>query len=221
MKIASSALQQAKDQTQQTPEQKLKDVSSMYEKHFLNEMFKAMRATVNESGFIKKNQAEEIFREQLDQNYVDKWSEKGGIGLQNIIYDQLVEKYGAQLGIKKNEAKPVGPLPIQAKDFTATRAHSPKAYDVGFKFERGKAAGAQELISPWSGTITNKITLSESNQVLELQHENGLKSQLVFGGLSNIQTGTKVEAGQTLGLLSPEARAFYWNLQKDPALVSE
>jgi hypothetical protein len=70
---------------QKSPDQKLHEVSEMYEKHFLREMMKAMRSTVHEGGFIQQNQAERIFKEQLDDHYVDKWSEKGGIGLSKVF----------------------------------------------------------------------------------------------------------------------------------------
>ncbi len=49
---------------------KLRDAAKMYEQHFLNEMVKAMRATVHrDGGFIQPNMAENIFSEQLDQQY--------------------------------------------------------------------------------------------------------------------------------------------------------
>lgn len=87
---------------QSAAEKKLRDVAKMYEGQFLREMVKAMRGTVTDSGFIKENQAEKIFREQLDQEYTDKWVDRGGLGFQDIIYNQLVEKYGPQLGIQKS-----------------------------------------------------------------------------------------------------------------------
>ena len=47
----------------------LKNAAKMYENHFLNEMVKSMRKTVSqEDGLIKRNFAEQIFTEQLDNN---------------------------------------------------------------------------------------------------------------------------------------------------------
>ena len=111
---------------QKSPDQKLHEVSEMYEKHFLREMMKAMRSTVHEGGFIQQNQAERIFKEQLDDHYVDKWSEKGGIGLSKVIYDQLIDKFGVQMGIKKAVARPQGPLTLDEKsNYTAHQFRHP------------------------------------------------------------------------------------------------
>ena len=100
---------------QKSPEQKLRDVSDMYEKHFLREMMKAMRSTVHEGGFVQSNQAEKIFREQLDEQYVDKWGDRGGIGLSDMIYKQLLDKFGVMMGIKAPVSKPRGPLALDSK----------------------------------------------------------------------------------------------------------
>lgn len=97
-------------------EKQLRDVSSLYEKQFLREMVKQMRATVSESSFMPSGFAEKYFREQLDQQYVESWGDQGGIGLGQMIYEQLISKYGAMLGIKTPEAKPGGPLPINQRD---------------------------------------------------------------------------------------------------------
>src|SRR5262245_47892062 len=83
-----------------SPEQKLKEqdgqlreAAKMYENHFLNEMVKAMRSTVkHDDGLIKQNFGEKIFSEQLDQQYVDGWANKGGVGLADLIYNQLRER---------------------------------------------------------------------------------------------------------------------------------
>jgi flagellar protein FlgJ len=200
----------------------------MYEKHFLGEMMKAMRSTVHESGFIQVNQAEKIFREQLDGEYVDKWSEKGGIGLSKVIYDQLIEKYGAQMGIKKTELKPMGPIALNEKsNFTAHQFRHPGRSQEAMSYRISRTAppvaGAQavqapenQVKAPWGGTLTTVRNLVDKQTLLEIEHDNGLKSQVVFKGeLSQIETGKKVQAGETLGILSPEAKSLYWTVEPD------
>lgn len=193
----------------------------MYEKHFLGEMLKAMRSTIHEGGFIQSNQAEKIFREQLDQQYVDKWGEKGGIGLANLIYDQMIEKYGAQMGLRQPLQKPQGPLPLTEKSFSA-KAFRRNGGDqnLSVRFDRGpaaKEAHPEEISNPWSGVLLGKKTLLTGEQLLEVQHDNGLKSQLVFRGTtSRLKAGQELQAGETLGLLSPAAKSFYWHTQTGP-----
>lgn len=213
-------------------DEKLRDVSEMYEKHFLGEMMKAMRSTVHEGGFIQSNQAEKIFREQLDQEYVEKWGQKGGIGLADLIYKQMVEKYGVQLGLKSAVQKPQGPLPLSEKDqFTAKSFQQKKTSEnLSIRFDKNPQALAEsnkpmEVSSPWDGILLDKKTLLTGETLLEVDHDNGLKSQLVFkGSAGSLKLGQKIQAGETVGLLSPEAKTFFWHTQTGPqgaASVSE
>lgn len=239
MKVNSPFMQAP---VQKSPDEKLHEVSEMYEKHFLREMVKAMRSTVHEGGFIQANQAEKIFRDQLDDQYVDSWGSKGGIGLSDMIYKQLIERFGEQMGIKPHVAKPHGPLPIGEKDQTVRVTPTPapaanaagKKDSVSYRFDRvaleqpeiGQGAlvdrarnTALEVKAPWEGVLLNKIALNSQENVLEIGHDNGLKSQLVYkGSVAKLAPGQNVQAGETLGLLSPEAKSLFWNVQ---ASVSE
>jgi flagellar protein FlgJ len=207
-----------------TPDEKLHEVSAMYEKHFLGEMMKAMRSTVHEGGFVQSNQAEKLFREQLDQEYVDKWGAQGGIGLADLIYKQMIEKYGVQMGIKNPVGKPQGPLPLGEKDmFTAKSFHQNKnTENLSFRFDKktlapGEANKPMAVSSPWEGVLLGKKTLLTGETFLEVNHDNGLKSQLVFTGVAgSVKTGQKIQAGETLGFLSPEAKSFFWHTKTGP-----
>jgi flagellar protein FlgJ len=218
-----------------TPEQKLQDVSKMYEKHFLGEMMRAMRSTVQEGGFVQANQAEKIFREQLDQEYVNKWGEQGGIGLSNLIYQQLVDKFGIQMGIRSPVAKPQGPIALTEKsDYTGHQFQHPGKKDaVSYRFDRvqnsensdGKKMDA-EVKAPWDGVLLEKKSLVDNQTMLEFGHDNGLKSQMVFkGGAGKLNVGERVQAGDTVGLLGNEAKSLYWSVEKGqqpgPETVSE
>lgn len=233
---------------QKPPEQKLREVSDMYEKHFLREMMKAMRSTVHEGGFIQSNQAEKIFREQLDEQYVDKWGERGGIGLSNMIYDQLMDKFGVAMGLKAPISKPLGPLPMDDKSNFATKPfqHPGRKHSVSYRIDirpggagpmagvlgSGKAASSVDgqvevaaslgVKAPWDGVLLGKRQLADDQTLLEIGHDNGLKSQMVFkGGVSKLSTGEKLQAGDTLGFLSPEAKSLYWTIEPRPETVSE
>lgn len=231
MKVSASGLPMQPPQTKSMDE-KLHDVSEMYEKHFLGEMMKAMRSTVHEGGFVQSNQAEKIFREQLDQEYVDKWGQQGGIGLADLIYKQMVEKYGVQMGLKAPVQKPHGPLPLTEKDqFTAKPFHQNKnSENLSFRFDKSEQTLANdkkpmEVSNPWDGVLLGKKSLLTGETLLEVGHDNGLKSQLVFKGVAgSAKTGDRIQAGETLGLLSPDAKSLFWHTQtrpQDAATVSE
>ncbi len=244
--------------TPEQQDQKLKDVGKLYEKQFLREMMKQMRATVGEdSSFMPAGQAEKIFRGQLDEEYVEKWGDKGGIGLGDMIHKQLVEKYGAQLGIKPQETRPMGPIKIdgpnaskgaiqiersQAGQFvpvgeSSKQQTSPgpsaaalKSLKTTVRYDLQKAAlGDNEVTAPWSGTLLGVKNLGGDQNLLEMAHDNGLKSQMVFRGQldrgmagelqpAKLQAGTEIQAGQRLGLLSPEAKTFFWTVDVTDSL---
>lgn len=198
-------------------EAKLREVADLYEKHFMREMVKQMRATVHESGLIQTNQAEKIFREQLDDQYVDKWSSRGGVGFSDVIYNQLMEKFGAQLGLKAPVQKPVGPLPLpMPTDKTAASAeirHGEKSLNMLIESQE------REVRAPWAGVLLRQVELAPEEHFLEIEHDNGLKSQLLFKGLApSLGLPAKILDGQRLGLMSPDKGQLVWNIQ---ANVSE
>ncbi|MFZ4402528.1 MAG: rod-binding protein [Pseudobdellovibrionaceae bacterium] len=224
MKIAGNKALPMKDtgDTSAAMDAKLKDVANMYEKHFLREMVKAMRSTVTESDFIKSSAGEKIFREQLDQEYVEKWGDQGGIGLSKIIYDQLLDKFGEQLGLKPSADRPRGPLPLPVKtnsNFYVSAQKNPAANNSSMQmtFTRQDNPGGTsgELVSPWAGVLSKQWKLDGQN-IFEVDHDNGLKSRLMFEGQpsSNLKAGDPLQPGQRLGLLSPSALNFYWTLQE-------
>ena len=213
-----------------TPEQqdaKLRQVGDLYEKQFLREMVKAMRSTVHEGGFIKSNQAEQIFKEQLDQEYVEKWGAKGGIGLSDMIHKQLLEKYGAQLGIRPPIQRPHGPLPLDQKsNISAKPVQVPTTGDLQkltfeyFKDDDSNSKATEEVSNPWSGKILGQYRLEQGDNLIQILHDNGLRSALAFKGTAKVfQGGETLAAGDKVGLLSPDAKALYWTVDKAPTKV--
>lgn len=194
-------------------EKQLKDVASLYEKQFLREMVKQMRATVNESEFMPSGFAEKYYREQLDQQYVEQWGEKGGIGLGKLIYDQLLEKYGDQLGIRVPKEKPLGPLPLSQRDLWTGRVQEK---NKAIQFEKVKEFDGKPtaIQSPWDASWLGSFKLENGLQVGQLDH-NGVKSTIV-GNFQFVdrQAGDKVSAGESLGILSPDSKQFLWKLEE-------
>ena len=120
-------------------EKQLRDVSALYEKQFLREMVKQMRASVGESEFMPAGFAEKYYREELDHQYVESWGDQGGIGLGKMIYDQLISKYGEMLGIKVPSNKAMGPLSLSQKDQWGARME-PKDKSIVFTKKEGIAS---------------------------------------------------------------------------------
>lgn len=229
---------------QQTPEQQLREVAELYEKNFMREMYKAMRGTVPENTLVKTNQAEKIFQEQLDDKYIDQWSARGGVGLADIIYKDLVAKYGDRMGIRSKLPKAMGPIafrpqdqggapssenqsggsspagvqnprPIQIQDRT-----QPNQKSIDLRIVALNETLKNEVVkNPWAGKLMSAQELNGNLKVLQIAHDNGLQSSLSFRGQLHPQTlqsaKERIESGADLATLSPDARELWWNIS-DP-----
>lgn len=67
-----------------------------FEAYFVNLMFKEMRKTVPNDGFIKKGRAEEVFQDMLDERVSKNATDAGGIGLAQFMYKQMTRNSAAQ-----------------------------------------------------------------------------------------------------------------------------
>lgn len=198
-----------------TPEAKFREVSTLYEKQFMREMLRAMRSTVTESGLIKTNQAERIFREQLDDEYVDKWSDRGGVGFADIIYDQLMDKFGSVMKGQRL-GRPRGPLPLDEKSQTSVKFHhnpSNQSLDMTLSRQEPRTAATQ-IQSPWAGKLLQSMALEDGRKLVQLDHGQGLLGRFVFeGSLNHLKPGDQVEAGDVLGSIRPDSASVYWSLK--------
>ncbi|MGE0527351.1 MAG: rod-binding protein [Bdellovibrionales bacterium] len=205
-------------------DQRLRQAAKMYENHFLNEMVKSMRKTVDrEGGMIKPSFAENIFTEQLDQQYVQGWTDRGGVGLADVIYNQIRERYDS--ATKKDFGHPPGPLPIAPRQ----EAHGLQSPDslrmkvlpsgpdakLNYRFEVPDPSGAgYEAQAPWSGTLMESpLRLADGWNVVRLDHGRGLTSEVTFpGAVAEFGAGETVEAGRKLGRLDSQRPVLAWKL---------
>lgn len=203
--------------TPEQQDQKLRDVAQQYEKHFLRELVKSMRSTVSDGGLIEKSQAEKIFSEQLDEQYVEQWGGRGGIGLADMIHSQLIEKFGVQMGLKAPANSMRGPVPFQAKDkanlgFKATQ--SPEG--INFKFKDLNFTN-RDLTNPFDGKVS-RLEQKDGLSLLGIDHDNGLRSLLKFptpmSSLAVTNIGEPVRAGQSLGQWSAKAGDLDWQIEE-------
>lgn len=200
---------------------KILQAARMYEQVFLSEMVKAMRNSVQKSDLIQENMAEKIFTDQLYDNYVEQWSDSGGVGLADIVYDQMIEKFG--IIDNKTPNKPTVPVrprpqsqvhkvePTKNQKIELQKLKSPQQ-TLLFKI---KMDGLNDLISPWSGKISGSTRLSDSTQALFINHDNGLKSTLVFDGvLPDFKVNQTIPENLKLGTLASNAPNIIWKIDK-------
>jgi flagellar protein FlgJ len=196
-------------------EEKLRGAAKMYEQHFLGEMVRAMRATIHrEHGLMPPNMAENIFQEKLDDNYVEQWADKGGVGLSDMIYQQLHERIFPQ---KKDFSKPAGPLPLN-KTTTPFQIKVDKRSDGGgqviFRSAPGAAAHEKTPVqNPWRGTVESAAQ-DNGWAYVNIRHANELRSQIAYQGqLADLKIGSEVEEGDSIGWLAPDLPTLRWNIE--------
>lgn len=217
------------EKSNKVSEEKLREVADLYENHFIREMVKQMRSTVHEGGLVKQNNAEKIFREQLDDEYADKWGKAGGIGLSNLIYDQLIDKFGPKMGLKHEIEKPRGPLNIDQKSnysgipvgqtreelLNSIGLNSSKinSDSLSFKFQSPPDDNLK-LENPWAGTLLDKKYLEMDQMQYRIKHDNGLESLILTRGTGlgpehKVSPGDSLQPGQQLGWVGKDSPLFW------------
>lgn len=159
------------------------NAAKMYEKYFLGQMMKAMRSTVNRSELEKQSMGETVYREQLDDQYVDSWGERGGIGLADMIHDELVGKAEMmkmrRAAMKAAKGKARTPMALTDRDVMKVRklpgvqSADGQATVETVLVSLGKTTsrpedGPESVRSPWAGTIT-KLESQEGKVVIGLE----------------------------------------------------
>lgn len=74
---------------QEGDDESLKEVCQEFEAYFIQQLFKEMKNTVPDGGLIGKSQGEDIFEEMLYEEYAKEASKGMGIGITDIMYQQL------------------------------------------------------------------------------------------------------------------------------------
>lgn len=69
--------------------ERLKKVAVQFEEVFMNMLMKAMRSTVGDGGLIEKSNQEQIFQSMLDEKFAKEVAEAGGIGIADMMVQQL------------------------------------------------------------------------------------------------------------------------------------
>lgn len=86
-----AALKKAAESGDQTA---LKKACQDFESIFVQMVFKNMRSMETADPLIEKSQAQEIFEGMLDEELSKKVSSVGGMGIADMLFNQLEKKYG-------------------------------------------------------------------------------------------------------------------------------
>ena len=72
--------------------EKLKDLAEQFEAIFIQQMYKEMRRTIPDNGLIERGNADEIYQQLQDREAARITASQGGIGLAELMLQQMMEK---------------------------------------------------------------------------------------------------------------------------------
>lgn len=221
-------------QAQSEIDQKLKDAAQMYEQHFLGEMVKAMRQSVSTSDLVESNMGQKIYEGQLDQQYVEQWSNAGGVGLSDLIYQNIKERYfpahtmtrvapGEVVPTQKNvEMYPIKNsdvgAPASAKALENLSGSNPATFgpSTHLKIKIDKTQSSNDVNSPAEGVVVSHAQLTGGFNQIVIDHLNGTTSQLLYSGQPTALSGQNVRTGQKIAQLNPQSTEVEWLLRSQP-----
>ena len=78
--------------------QAIRDAAEAFESYFLQIMLREMRRTIpDDGGIIPRSQGERIFTEMLDEQKAIDMARAGGIGLGQMIIEQMTRSYASNM----------------------------------------------------------------------------------------------------------------------------
>jgi flagellar protein FlgJ len=100
------ALGRLKGEAAKSPNHAIKETAKQFEAHFLQQLMKTMRATVDKSDLHGQDQVQ-IYEEMMDKEVAMQMSKHGGIGLAKMLEAQLQKSVNQPLPKPVSEAKPL------------------------------------------------------------------------------------------------------------------
>ena len=73
----------------QQEDKKLQEACKQFETIFLSQMLTQMRKSIPKGKLFGKSREEDMYQDMLAQEQAKVWAESGGIGLSNLLYQQL------------------------------------------------------------------------------------------------------------------------------------
>ncbi|MEQ1875048.1 MAG: rod-binding protein [Bdellovibrionia bacterium] len=192
---------------------RLLQAARMYEQQFLREMVRAMRGTVGESDLMPASMGEKIFREQLDDNYVEEWSNTGGVGFADLIYNHVMDRY-QNMQMQRQVPRPKSPLSQQGGSFNFKVQDQGNRTKIQIQKPQTGASNTspQNLVAPWDSKVS--LVGGDGLKAYVLDHGDGLSSTIAFEGTPVVSDGQQVKAGAKLATLNPASRELHWSIEK-------
>ncbi len=92
--LVGQALNQTPKMAKGQDREKLQQTAQQFEAIFIQQMFKEMRNSIPEGGLIKRGNADSIYTQLQDAEAAKVMAERGGIGLADLMLQELLKQDG-------------------------------------------------------------------------------------------------------------------------------
>ncbi len=82
------------NEADKSDDQQLREAANEFEAILMQQVMKSMRDSGFESGLVRKSDGEKVFQSMLDEQYARLNLQSGGLGLGELIYQQLKPQLG-------------------------------------------------------------------------------------------------------------------------------
>jgi len=94
--LSQAITQRTKKKVPGRDPEKLKQAAQQFEAVYIQQMFKEMRKTIPNDGLIERGNADDIYTQFQDAEAAKIMAEQGGIGLAEVMVQQLLDQDESQ-----------------------------------------------------------------------------------------------------------------------------
>lgn len=182
-------------------EKRLDQACRLFESHFLKEMMKAMRKTVDKSEFLSGGMGEEMFTDMLDQAICDASAQAKSMGLADMLKQQLSRDAGARPGANITAQQASLAMPVQGQISSAfgLRTHPITGQERPHDGVDLAAPQGQPVVSALAGTVSFAGWQEDYGNMVVVDHPDGRQTRYAHLESIAVEAGQTVGRGQTLG----------------------
>jgi murein DD-endopeptidase MepM/ murein hydrolase activator NlpD len=185
-------------------ELELKRAAKEFESLFIYEMLKAMRKTIPEDGLFQGMTGKDTYTAIMDQQLASAMAERGGLGIADIIYRQMMPtiKEGRQL-----ERQFAPPLQGVVSSAFGMRTHPLLGYPMYHHGVDIASPAGTEIRAVAQGQVIFSGWLPNYGNTVMVEHAGGYVSLYAHNESNDVQVDQGVKQGQAIARVGSTGRS--------------
>ena len=204
-----------------------REAAREFESFLLYYLIKTMRETVHESDLFGNRRSEQVYRSMMDEAVAHRLAERGGLGMGDAIYRQIVTEAPAEEPLRSS---PVVPLRAVAPEAFLQKSlpedgelslHFEGRVSSPFGWRRDPITGETRMHkgidlampagtpvrAPADGTVVFSGEMRGYGKVVILQHEDGTETVYGHNRSNECREGATVQKGDVIAHVGMSGRA--------------